>query len=128
MNNNRFLTIILAVSLATSLIYNFVLFRQSEAAIFRGADGEITAISGTVHDSSLLVSNKIFQLEEPDTGAIFSIMADENTKTRFLTDSNEFIDIDFSVIAPGDNVFVRLGDGGISTTAKSIDILPVETN
>lgn len=128
MNNSRLLTIVLTFSLIASLIYNFVLFRQSEAAIFRGADGQITAVSGLVSDISALASKKIFQLEESDTGATFDIAVNENTKVRFLTDSNEFIDIDFNVIAPGDNVFVKFGQGGVNGAADTIDILPPEVN
>lgn len=124
MNRSKLLTIFLGLLLIVSLAYSFVLSRQSEAAIFRGADGEITAVSGIVLDASNLRSDNYFELEEPDTGVVFRIIANQSTQVRFLSNEDEFIDVDFGVIMPSDVVFVEFGADGKDGVAKSIDILP----
>lgn len=124
MTRDRVLNIILSVALIASLVYNFVLQRRSEAAIFRDASGEIVAVSGLVSDVSGLLKDNSFSLEEPDTGQIFEIKVGQSTQIRFLNQNNEFENANIVAVGLGDNVFVKFTEAGRNGVAQSIDILP----
>lgn len=124
MNSNRLLNIVLAVALIGSLIYNFVLFRQSEAAVFRGAGGEIVAVSGIVNNVTGLLTNNTFTLQEPDTGEVFTVRVGQSTAVRVLNSQNNFAEGDLAGIGLGDSVFVNFTQEGVNGVAKSIDVLP----
>lgn len=124
MNRGRLLNIVLSVALIASLIYNFVLQRRSEAAVFRDSSGQIIAVSGIVSDVADLLKGNTFDIEEPDTGQIFTIKVGQSTNIRFLNQDNEFERADIVAVGLGDNVFVKFTEAGRNGVAQAIDILP----
>lgn len=124
MNSGRLLNLVLTVALVGSLVYNFILFRQSEAAIFRGADGEIVAISGLVDNIDSILIDNTFTIYEPDTGEVFVIRAGQSTLVRSLDNQNNFTEANLDSIRSGDSVFANFTSEGVNGVAKSIDILP----
>lgn len=124
MNSNRILNMVLGVALVASLAYNFILSRQSEAAIFMGAGGEIIAVSGLVKDTSGFFVNRSIILEEPDTGEDFKIRIGQSTHIRILDANNNFTEAGVESINVGDSLFVSFTQEGKDGVARSIDVLP----